>query len=156
MAEVLFILVTVYVVYVVHSVVTCKQSNKAEEVTTKAQVSVAEIAVKKEPKKTVAEKKEVVEKKTIVEKKSAAKKAPVAKSKVKTKTKLPAGSLRNPETGEVAKIASQYRMTKRWIKDALVTEGLLQKVYKTNEIDDAAKVKIDKALVKLAKMDKYQ
>ncbi len=150
MAEVLFILVTVYVVYVVHSIVTCKQSNKTEEVTTKTQASVAEIAVKKEPKQTVAEKKKVVEKKTLVEKK------PVAKSKVKTKTKLPAGSLRNPETGEVAKIASQYRMTKRWIKDALVTEGLLQKVYKTNEIDDAAKVKIDKALVKLAKMDKYQ
>jgi ABC-type anion transport system duplicated permease subunit len=149
MAEVLFILVTVYVVYVVHSIVTCKQRNKAEAVATKAQVSVAEIAVKKEPKKTVTEKKKVVEKKPVV------KKAPVAKSKAKTNTTLPAGSLRNPETGEVAKIASQYRMTKRWIKDALVTEGLLQKVYKTNEIDDAAKVKIDKALVKLAKMDKY-
>jgi len=46
-------------------------------------------------------------------------------------------------------------MCKRWIKEALVTEGLLEKVYKTNEIDDTAKVKIDKALVKLAKIEKY-
>lgn len=141
MAEVIFILVTIYVVYVVRSVVTCNQRKKAEALASKAQVSSAKKPARKEEIKVVVE-----------QKKSVAKKATPAK----TSTKLSDGSLRNPETGEVTKIASSYRMTKRWIKEALVTEGLLEKIYKTNEIDDAAKAKINKALDKLAKMDKYQ
>lgn len=149
MAEVLFVLVTVYVVYVVHSIVSCNQKKKAEVVTAKKQVSVVEAVAKKEPKLTVTEKK-------VVTKKPVTKKAVVKKSvPAKPKTTVPAGSLRNPETGEVTKIASQYRMTKRWIKEALVEEGLLEKIYKTKEVDDVAKVKITKALAKLAKMDKY-
>ena len=141
MAEVIFILVTVYAVYVVHSVITSKKTKKEKASALKAKVSV-ETASKKEDIK-IAVKRE----------KPAAKKA--APAKTKTKAKVADGNLRNPETGEVAKIASSYRMCKRWIKGALVTEGLLEKVYKTNEIDDAAKVKIDKALVKLAKMKNY-
>ena len=138
MAEVIFILVTVYVVYVVHSVISCNQRVKAENAAAKSQGSVSEIASKKAPV-------------PVVEKKASVKKVPTAK----TKTKVPDGNLRNPETGEVAKIATSYRMCKRWIKEALVSEGLLEKIYKTNELDDAAKVKINKALDKLAKMDKY-
>ena len=143
MAEVLFILVMVYAVYVVHSIITGKEKEKEKNKASalKAKVSV-ETASKKEDIKIA-----------VKQEKPAAKKAVAAKTK--TKAKVADGNLRNPETGEVAKIASSYRMCKRWIKDALVTEGLLEKVYKTNEIDDAAKVKIDKALVKLAKMKNY-
>ena len=140
MAEVIFILVTAYVVYVVHSVITCNQREKAEIAASKSKGSVTAVAGKKAPQ-------------PVVERKASVKKATPAKAKAKTK--VPDGNLRNPETGEVAKIATSYRMCKRWIKEALVSEGLLEKIYKTNELDDAAKVKINKALDKLAKMDKY-
>jgi hypothetical protein len=40
-------------------------------------------------------------------------------------------------TGEEARVAGNYRMVKRWIKEALVEEGLLGKIYKNNELDEA-------------------
>jgi hypothetical protein len=64
--------------------------------------------------------------------------------------------LRDPKTGEVATSYNNYRFTKRWIKDALVSEGLLEKVYKNNELDAATEVAIKEALVKLEGMDKYR
>lgn len=151
MAEILFVLLTVYVVYVVQSVV-YKKCTKKPVSSPEVKSTVVTEAVKNPEKKTVVE-----------NAKSAAKKAPVKKTSIvksraksKVKTKPASGSLRNPETGDVDKIATSYRMTKRWIKEALVTEGLLPKIYKTAELDDAAKLKINKALVKLVKMDKYQ
>ena len=151
MAEVIFILVTVYAAYVVHSVISCKIREKEKASALKANVSVEAASKKEEIKIAVKQEKPVAKK--VVPAKIKAK----AKTKVKAtaKTKAPSGNLRNPETGEIVKIASSYRMCKRWIKEALVTEGLLEKIYKTNEVDDAAKVKIDKALAKLAKMEKY-
>jgi len=68
----------------------------------------------------------------------------------------PVDSLKNPKTGEVAKIPASYAFAKRWIKDALVEEGLLDKVYKNNELDDAANAKIQAALQQLKGMSKYQ
>ncbi len=64
--------------------------------------------------------------------------------------------MKNLETGEEAKVATNYRMVKRWIKEALVAEGLLDKVYKNNELDDAAKIKVAKALSIIKAMDKYK
>ncbi len=148
MAEVLFILVMVYAVYVVHSIITTKEKEKDKASALKAKVSV-ETASKKEDSKVAVKQEKPVTKKAVPAKTK-------AKPKAKAKISVDSGNLRNPETGEVAKIASSYRMCKRWIKDALVTEGLLEKVYKTNEVDDAAKLKIDKALAKLAKMEKYK
>lgn len=153
MAEVLFVLLTVYVVYVVQNVISnrgIKKSTAPEKV--KPEVVVAEVVTKKE----VVEKVKPAAKKAPVKKVVAAKTAQKVKAKKATAAKSASGSLRNPETGDVDKIANSYRMTKRWIKEALVAEGLLPKVYKTAEVDDAAKVKIEKALTKIAKMDKYQ
>lgn len=65
-------------------------------------------------------------------------------------------SVKNPKTGEVAKISGNYAFAKRWIKDALVEEGLLDKVYKNNELDAATTAKILDALQKLKAMPKYQ
>jgi len=146
MAEVLFVLLIVYVVYVVQSAV-CKKDTKQEAPPEVKPTVVAETVEK-------PEQKVVIEKVKPTPKKAA---KPVKKvAAAKTKAKPVSGNLRNPETGDVDKIASSYRMTKRWIKEALVTEGLLPKIYKTAELNDAAKLKINKALVKLAKMDKYQ
>lgn len=64
--------------------------------------------------------------------------------------------LKNPETGEVATSYANYRFTKRWIKDALVAEGLLEKVYKNNELNDETEAAIKTAIVKLEKLKKYK
>lgn len=158
MAEVLFVLVTIYIVYIVQGVFS--GDYKKKDTSIKANnLKPVEIKVTETKESSISHKvttaqveKKVTPVKKTVAKKTVSKKTPA----VKSKAKKAASELRNPKTGEVAKIANSYRMTKRWIKEALVEEGLLSKVYKTNELDDAAKTKIDKALIKLAKMDKYQ
>ena len=67
-----------------------------------------------------------------------------------------ATALVDPTTGEVATVYSNYRFTKRWIKDALVTEGLLDKVYKNTELDAPTEAAIKDAIVKLEAIDKYK
>ena len=78
-----------------------------------------------------------------------------SKAPVEEKVELPA-ELVNPKTGERASLPNNYRFAKRWIKEALVEEGLLPKIYKNNELDDAANKKIKKALGQLATNKKYQ
>lgn len=160
MAEILFVLLTVYVVFVIQSVF-YKTDKKKPALQPEVEVKPAVVteAVAKVEQQVVDSVKPAVKKAPV--KKEAAKKVSVkktttVKTKAKASSKPATGDLRNPETGDVDKIASSYRMTKRWIKEALVTEGLLPKVYKTAELDDATKLKINKALVKLAKMDKYK
>ena len=76
-------------------------------------------------------------------------------SKETNKTNAKKGLL-NPITGEVATTYSNYRFTKRWIKEALVTEGLLEKVYKNNELNADTEADIKAALAKLEVIDKYK
>lgn len=64
--------------------------------------------------------------------------------------------LRNPANGEVAPVPTNYRFAKKWIKEALVAEGLLDRVYKPNELDDAASRKVKEALEKFRHLEKYQ
>jgi hypothetical protein len=68
----------------------------------------------------------------------------------------PSAGLKNPTTGEVATAYHNYRFTKRWIKDALVEEGLLDKVYTANELNPEVDAKIKEAIAKLEAMDKYR
>jgi len=164
MAEILFVLVTVFTVYVVHSAFSKNKEKNAKPVDQKSEKPKAEKPQGKEEKnKPIAKpkpkaKKPVQKKPTPTKKVTPVKKATPAKkvTSAKKAAAMPEGSMRNPETGEIDKIASHYRMLKRWMKDALVEEKLLDKVYKSNELDDAIKKKIEKALTKLAKMDKYQ
>ena len=74
----------------------------------------------------------------------------------KTKPSTKKGSIKNPLTGETATIASNYRFTKRWIKEALVTEGLLTKVYKNNELNEDSEALIKTAMLALEALNKYQ
>ena len=64
--------------------------------------------------------------------------------------------LKNPVTGEIATSYANYRFAKRWIKEALVTEGLVEKVYKNNELDADIEALIKAALVKLDGLAGYQ
>ena len=86
----------------------------------------------------------------------AAKETPAVRKAAASQPPAAKGGLKNPASGEVVNMPNNYRFAKRWIKEALVKEGLLDKVYKNNELDDKANAKIKRALTKLAKMDQYK
>ena len=75
---------------------------------------------------------------------------------VATKSTENKKGLLDPKTGEVTTSYNNYRFTKRWIKDALVSEGLLTKVYKNNELEPAIEATIKAAIVKLEALEKYK
>jgi len=63
---------------------------------------------------------------------------------------------RNPKTDELAPVPNNYRFAKRWIKKALVEEGLLGKIYRNNEMTPSNSKKVKKALEALAKLPQYR
>ena len=62
---------------------------------------------------------------------------------------------RNPETGETAANPSNYRFAKKWIKQALVDEGLLVKVYRNKELKGETDKKVKEALNQFKHLEKY-
>lgn len=125
MSEIIFILVTVYVAYVVYVVVN-------------------------DNKESVAEKHEEVVVDAMIEAVN-----PGAAVEA-TNTTVASDEVRNPKTGEVSKIPNNYRFGKRWIKEALVSEGLLEKVYKNSELNEEADAKIQQALIALSALENYK
>ncbi len=180
MTEGLFILTTIFVAYVVYVIV-----NEPKTTTTKATVS-GQVPAEplSQPALKVVAKQEAIAAKPIETKTAAplpiksvtppAKKStkteakPTTKATATLKSVSPAskpavaansvrgGGLKDPATGEVAAPYSNYRFTKRWIKDALVLEGLLPKVYKNAELDPAIEAQIKDAVIKLESLDKYK
>ena len=71
------------------------------------------------------------------------------------KTLVRPKALRHPESGESAAVPSTYRFAKRWIKEALVSEGLLDKVYKNKELDADNTEKVKAALAEFKTLEKY-
>ncbi|MCF7965068.1 MAG: hypothetical protein K9L79_05955 [Methylobacter tundripaludum] len=179
MTEGLFILTTIFVAYIVYTIIgeqkaTAKSHAPAaatEQAKPQAAVSTEKpaaakpaapkaAATKTEQPKTAASKAAATKAtapkaaakpattKTAPAKPAAAKKAPAVAVK--------SAGLKDPKTGEVTTAYSNYRFTKRWIKDALVEEGLLEKVYVGKELDAEAEAKIKEAIGKLETMDKYK
>jgi len=146
MSEALFILTVIFVAYVVYKTV-----NEQKE-TPKPPLPNA----KPEAPKVVAEQpmpENVVKNgNTAIIKPGSIKKPTLTATTLVTDRK----GLKDPKTGEVATAYSNYRFTKRWIKDALVSEGLLEKVYKNSELDATIEAAIKEAIVKLEAMDKYK
>jgi hypothetical protein len=68
----------------------------------------------------------------------------------------PSDVLRNPMTGETAGVPTSYRFAKRWIKEAMVTEGLLDKVYGSSELDSATSEKVKAAIKDFRCLAKYR
>lgn len=65
-------------------------------------------------------------------------------------------TLKNPKTGETATNPTNYRFAKRWIKEALVAEGLLDRLYKNNELSDSKISKqVKQALDRFKEIEKY-
>lgn len=81
----------------------------------------------------------------------AAERAAVPASAVAT-----ADMLRNPRTGETAAIPTNYRFAKKWIKEAMVEEGLLDRVYANSDLDGGAREKVRTALKQFRTLAKYQ
>jgi len=145
MSEALFILTTIFVAYVVYKTVN-EQKATPKSAEPKAKPDASKVLPEQPMPETVA--KDI--KPTII------KPATIKKTTPTTTRGTVQKGLRDPKTGEVATTYSNYRFTKRWIKDALVTEGLLEKVYKNNELDAAIEATIKDALVKLEALDKYK
>jgi hypothetical protein len=150
MTEVLFILIATIVAYVIYVVLT------EQKITAPSPVS------QSEPEKPVAAVKPSTPRPAPINEKVVAVKS-VASSTSKpepTTATAPqvAGKrgLKDPNTGEVATTYSNYRFTKRWIKEALVAEGLLDKVYKNDELNAESEAKIKSAVLKLEAIDKYR
>ena len=67
-----------------------------------------------------------------------------------------ADELRNPATGDVSAAPTNYRFAKKWVKQALVQEKLLDRIYKSDELDDATSRKVKEAIDQLRALSKYQ
>ena len=145
MSEALFILTTIFVAYVVYKTVNEKKATPKSPVP----------KTKPEAPKVVAEQ-PIPETVAKVSTPTKIKPATIKKATPATTLNTVKKGLRDPKTGEIATSYSNYRFTKRWIKDALVAEGLLDKVYKNNELDPAIEATIREALVKLEAIDKYK
>jgi hypothetical protein len=139
MTEVLFILVAIIVAYVIYVIV-------SEQKTT----STSAVSQLKPEKPVEAVKQSTPQSAPKIEKVAAVKSVASA-----TKHAGKRG-LKNPNTDEVATTYSNYRFTKRWIKEALVAEGLLDKVYKNDELNAEIEATIKGAVVKLEALDKYR
>lgn len=154
MAELLFIATTVFVAYVLFTTVGKKDNPEASQPDTQP-INNTEPANPPEdtppPPVAAAAPAKPVSKTS----KTKTKAAPAPKTKPAA-TSTTGDSLKNPKTGEVAKLPGNYAFAKRWIKEALVEEGLLDKIYKNNELDDAATAKIQDALQQLKALEKYQ
>ncbi len=141
MTEVLFILTTIFVAYVVYEIVGGQQTaNKP--------------TVKPTTPKVAPEVQAIV--RTTPKPKNGPKEPPVGAVPAQIAKNSSKGGVRDPKTGEITKIANNYRFVKRWIKEALVVEGLLEKVYKNSELDEPTEAAIKQALIKFEALDKYR
>ena len=146
MTEVLFIVVAIIVAYVIYVIVSEQKST-----------SISAVSQAKPEKPVEAVKQSTPQSAPKIEKVAAVKSVASATHKPEPATQH-AGKrgLKNPNTDEVATTYSNYRFTKRWIKEALVAEGLVDKVYKNDELNAELETKIKSAVLKLEANDKYR
>lgn len=170
MTEILFILTTIFIAYVVYTIIGEQRASaknrtpveKPETLPAKAEthppaVAEAQQAVAVTQEKPAAAKQATP--KTAAKTASPAKpakQAPAPKTAVAA-TPAPAkpAGIKDPKTGEVVTAYTNYRFTKRWIKEALVAEGLVDKIYSTKELNPEIETKIKDAIAKLETMEKY-
>ena len=137
MTEIFFVLTVIYAAYVIFSVVNDNKKEKVIDDSAPALMSVTTNINPLIPEKVMAQ--------------------PLVKPVTKTaKTAVVKSGLKNPITGEIVTSYANYRFMKRWIKEALVSEGLLEKIYKNNELSDEVEVKIKEAVALLENNDSYR
>lgn len=162
MGELLFIATTVFVAYVVYTAIGGGNKDNPEQASSQPDPTPESInSSEPEPAAPAENTPPPPPSPTPVTAKPVSKtpaKAPAAKAKAAPakKAKPVTDSVKNPKTGEVAKLPGNYAFAKRWIKEALVEEGLLDKIYKNNELDSDTTAKIQAALQALKTLKKYQ
>jgi hypothetical protein len=71
--------------------------------------------------------------------------------------KAAVSNVRDPKTGEITTFPNTYRFAKRWIKEALVEEGLLDRIYRNNELSaESVNEEVRDALNRFRELEKYQ
>lgn len=145
MSEVLFILTVIFGAYVF-----CVVTSSSKKSTNKSTIPVVE---PEKPAVAVAMESSAHEPVSKTEPLKTATPELVTDTNKKTNTKK---GLKNPKSGEIATSYTNYRFTKRWIKDALVSEGLLEKVYKNNELNAETEAVIKAAIARLETMEQYK
>ena len=143
MPEFIYVLTVIYAAYVIVSVMKDNKKTKVIDTSAKAFTSSATVV----PLMPDHVKPQLISKPLNASKESQIKKA---------KSALQYGGLKNPETGEVATNYTNYRFMKRWIKEALVSESLLEKIYKNNELTPEVEVKVKEAILQLESIARYQ
>jgi len=174
MIELMFVLTTVFVAYVVYSIAQEKQQidkgaafsgadspnragNRGEDGEQLTGIQVEKTAPAPQPKAGAAKSRpEPRMQPEPVPVKPAKSTATVTNASVLRPPVGGRSAIRNPKTGEVASLASNYRFMKRWVKEALVAEGLLDKIYKNNELDAGAESRIKQALLELQEKESYR
>jgi hypothetical protein len=137
MTEFFFVLTVIYAAYVIYNVVSDSKKTKVIDDSAPAMMSVAANVKPLIPEKVMAQ--------------------PLVKTVTKSaKVVAIKAGLKNPETGEIVSSYANYRFMKRWIKEALVVEGLLEKVYKNNELNAEIEVKIKEAVAQLESIERYR
>ena len=145
MTEVLFIVMAIIVAYVIYVIVSEQKTTSTSAVSQAKPVE----AVKQSTPQSVQKNEKVVAVKPVASATRKPEPAPAPQHAGKR-------GLKNPNTDEVATTYSNYRFTKRWIKEALVSEGLLDKVYKNDELNAELEATIKSAVLKLEAIDKYR
>jgi hypothetical protein len=165
MTEGLFVLTTLFVAYVIYVIVNEKKAGSTATKSTVAAVQPKQQATVAEKSAVAAIKPKPAAAKPVAAKPAAATKkpaevAPAPKTVATVAVAMPEAikgtGLKDPKTGEVATTYTNYRFTKRWIKEALVEEKLLDKVYKNDELNADAEAKIKAGIAKLEGMKKYK
>lgn len=142
MTEVLFVLTVIYVAYVFYITLNGKKTQIKAAPPEEFKVSVPssiEPFTQKEPPKPIKATVAKQPKQPAVPKQATHKKG-----------------LKDPKTGDIATTYSNYIFTKRWIKEALVSEGLLEKIYKNKELTAEVEASIKVAIAKLEAMEQYK
>ncbi|HEY5141225.1 MAG TPA: hypothetical protein VIJ25_18210 [Methylococcales bacterium] len=145
MTEVLLILIAIIVAYVIYVIVSEEKTTSNFEVSQEKPVD----AIKQSTTQSAPKIEKVAAVKSVGSATSKPEPAPATQNTGKR-------GLKNPNTGEVATTYSNYRFTKRWIKEALVAEGLLDKVYKNDELNAELEANIKRAVLKLESIDIYR
>jgi len=145
MTELLAVLVSLYVLYALYAIYkTISQSDSVASTATAETTAVTPPPPAVEP---------LPAKPASAPAEAAAKPAPASVAAPAEPAKIV--DLRNPLTGEVSPVPGNYRFAKKWIKEAMVTEGLLNKVYKNSELNEAVNPKVKAAIEEFKRLEKY-
>ncbi len=140
MIELLAFLTVIFVIYVLYEVFKTVSSSGSEPQTTLAAPAAAKPAASGAPRASVAP-------------------APAANPPMSHPAPAAEAhkvvNLRDPSTGEVSPAPGNYRFAKKWIKEALVKEGILNKIYKNSELTESVNSKVKEALEQFKKLEKY-